>query len=172
MTGKLVIRNAAGGDLMEIRRLVRDVLREYGLPYDDRVLDTDLRDLDEAYWLNGGSFEVLQESGGAIVGTLGLASKGPRICELRRMYLLPRWRGAGLGKALLSRGIDKARSMGFEVMVLETAASMDAARALYSSFGFERTDDSPGDCGCDRVMSLALEGCVLPKTRDFAEAWS
>jgi ribosomal protein S18 acetylase RimI-like enzyme len=52
------------------------------------------------------------------------------------MYVQPNFRGKGLGKALAEAGIDKARSMGYTHMRLDTAPSMESAIRLYTSLGF------------------------------------
>ena len=53
------------------------------------------------------------------------------------MYFRPAVRGLGLGKALLSRNLARARDAGFDAVTLETATVLKSAIGLYQRFGFE-----------------------------------
>lgn len=52
------------------------------------------------------------------------------------VWVEPAVRGAGLGKALASRAVEKFRAMGVSQIRLETAADNPGARRLFSSCGF------------------------------------
>lgn len=52
------------------------------------------------------------------------------------VWVEPAARGAGIGKALALRAIDKFRAMGVRQLRLETAADNPGARALFASCGF------------------------------------
>jgi len=59
-----------------------------------------------------------------------------KICELKRMYIRKAFRGKGLGKKLLHTSIEKAKTLGYEKMRLDTLPSMQAAIKLYENMGF------------------------------------
>ena len=61
-----------------------------------------------------------------------------RDMELKRIYLLHRFQGAGLGRALMEWSVEQARSLGRERLLLGVKAANDAALAFYGRHGFER----------------------------------
>ena len=71
---------------------------------------------------------------------VGIAAYRPfehRICEMKRLYVLPRFRGTGLGRLLVEELVRDARSHGYRRMVLDTLPSMRPAQAVYSAMGFQ-----------------------------------
>jgi len=61
---------------------------------------------------------------------------GPRVGELKRMYVAPDLRGKGIGRALLARLEAEARALGLARLVLETGTRQAEALALYRRAGF------------------------------------
>ena len=79
---------------------------------------------------------LLAEVCGTIVGCAAVRPFAEKICEMKRLFVVPDYQGRGLGKALACAVIDRARDMGYEKMRLDTIASMEKAKALYSSLRF------------------------------------
>ena len=66
------------------------------------------------------------------------ASSGERACEMKRLWVEPRYRSTGLGRALALKLLDQAKDLGFTAMYLDTVpASMQSAFRLYRELGFE-----------------------------------
>jgi putative acetyltransferase len=60
--------------------------------------------------------------------------------EIKRMYVRPRFRGRGLGRAVLLALEAHARSLGVELLVLETGVDQPEALALYERHQFVRRE--------------------------------
>lgn len=58
--------------------------------------------------------------------------------ELKRMYVHPQSRGAGVARKVLFFLESSARSVGCKLLTLETGPSQPEALALYASCGYER----------------------------------
>ena len=114
----------------------------------DRVatLDTALRTpAERRSWLaDRGARQpvIVAEAGGAVVGWASLNRFNPRdaydhVADFS-VYVERAWRGKGVGRLLLERLIELARSIGYHKMALAALAHNKAGFALYSSAGFTR----------------------------------
>ena len=65
-------------------------------------------------------------------------------CYLAELYVVPELRGHGHGRALLEAVLGHARDRGANYIDLGTSEDDVAARALYESCGFRRTEGPGG----------------------------
>src|SRR5580698_3618863 len=80
---------------------------------------------------------MLVEYEGQLAGCIALHKLADGICEMKRLYLRPQFRGKGLGRALAGHIISEARRMGYQRMRLDTVEpAMKDAVAMYRKLGF------------------------------------
>lgn len=73
------------------------------------------------------------------VGCIALRKLENGICEMKRLYLRDAARGRGIGKDLIEKVIEEARSIGYKKMRLDTyPPKMGKAVGLYESHGFRK----------------------------------
>lgn len=93
----------------------------------------------------GGRFLVVRR-GEAVIGCGAVRSMTPETGEVKRMWIHPGARGAGLGSRLLGAIVDQSRGLGHTTLLLDTNEALTEALALYTKHGFqpvERYNDNP-----------------------------
>ncbi len=88
----------------------------------------------------GGAFVALYEGDRAVAGG-GIKRLEPGVAEIKRMYVVPDRRGAGLSRLLLLALEVAARDLGYERVRLDTGVHQAAALHLYRSAGYSDIDD-------------------------------
>ena len=98
--------------------------------------DKELADLPGKYAPPDGRL-LLAESESQLAGCVALRKIENYICEMKRLYVRPQFRGKGLGRALAERVIAEARHIGYDRMRLDTVEPlMKDAVAMYRRLGF------------------------------------
>ena len=125
-------------DYAAVRRLFEEYSASLTVDLTLQHIDTEMASLPGSYSPpRGGLF--LAHADGCPAGCIGLRPFSETVGEFKRLYLLPRFRGRGLARSLVSTAIAAARTIGYRALVLDSLPSMQQALALYESFGFERT---------------------------------
>lgn len=75
---------------------------------------------------------------GAPVGCGAIRRIDRSTAELKRMYVDPKCRGKGVGRALVNALEDEARLLGVASVVLETGTRLEPAVRMYESAGYRR----------------------------------
>ena len=79
----------------------------------------------------------LAERDGELVGCTAMILRNGGLGQLRWGLVDPSARGLGLGKTLVNRTLDYARSCGCSRIFLETTDGLPESQTLYESLGFE-----------------------------------
>lgn len=149
-TEDFIIREIQPQDNLQIAKVIRDVLIEFGVPkvgtaYEDKATDT----MFENFQKPTSTYYVIEYKN-KVVGGAGIAQLDNfegKTCELQKMYFLPIARGKGLGSKLITRCLQKAKSLNYTHCYLETMPYMKVARALYRKNGFINLEKPMGNTG-------------------------
>ncbi|HSN26525.1 MAG TPA: GNAT family N-acetyltransferase [Kofleriaceae bacterium] len=145
----IAIRPVTAADVPAVIALITSSLAEFGLTFGQgSATDEPIRALPASYTDAGGAFWVAVSD--TIVGTCGVYPIDADTYELRKMYLDPHVRGAGLGRRLLDTAVEFARSRGAKRLVLDTLNEMTRAIAFYEAHGFVRDDSQIRGSRCSR----------------------
>jgi GNAT superfamily N-acetyltransferase len=106
-------------------------------------------DMDGEHMPRAGAAELSPPTGSLLVGWSGeqpicvggVKRLDARICEIKRMYVVPAWRGRGVARRLLHRLQDAARELGYDVARLDTGPRQPGARRLYESEGYAEIEN-------------------------------
>ena len=121
------------------RATVLSLFREYVTSLAEDIsfqnVDDELAALPGKYARPGGVVLIAWD-GAEAAGAVAYRMFEPGVCEMKRLYIRPAFRGRGLGRELAEELIEDARAHGYRTMLLDTLASMASARALYRDLGF------------------------------------
>jgi GNAT superfamily N-acetyltransferase len=73
---------------------------------------------------------------GKLAGMGGLRYVRDGVCEIKRVYIRPEFRGMKMGDAMLSHLLADARDFGYARVCLDTGPFMKSAHRLYEAGGF------------------------------------
>ena len=122
-----LVRVTAAEDVAAMRELFAEYARAVGEPCCFAGFERELAALPAGY-------QTLLLIRGA--GCAGLRRVDAHTAEIKRLYVRPGQRGAGLGRKLARTAIAAAREAGCSRVVLDSLPAMRQAIALYRSLGF------------------------------------
>ena len=124
--------------------VVRELFLEYanslGFSLCFQSFDQELASLPGDYAPPDGRL-LLATSNGYPAACVALHKLAPEICEMKRLYVRPQFRGKGFGRELAERVVAEARQIGYKKIRLDTVEPvMTTAVAMYRKLGFREID--------------------------------
>ncbi len=124
--------------IAQARELFLEYAQSLGFSLCFQNFDKELAELPGDYAPPEGRL-LLAEYDGELAACVALHKLEPGICEMKRLYLRPQFRGKGLGRALADRIIADARQIRYHRMRLDTVEPvMKDAVAMYRKLGFKQ----------------------------------
>ena len=133
------IRPAESSDLPKVRELFVEYASSLGFSLCFQSFDQELAGLPGDYAPPSGRLLVAEVSPNStdLAGCVALHQIEDGICEMKRLYVRPQFRGSGAGRALANAILSEARAIGYTRLRLDTVVGvMDEAIALYRRLGF------------------------------------
>jgi putative acetyltransferase len=129
----------SGEDIDQIKLLFREYEKAIGVDLCFQNFEKELADLPGQYAPPEGCL-ILVRVDNSEAGCVALRRFEAYVCEMKRLYLRPRFRKLGLGRQMATIIIEEAVNRGYKTMRLDTLPSMTEAIALYKSMGFVQID--------------------------------
>lgn len=122
-------------DIETARKLFKEYEAWLGIDLGFQGFEDELAELPGGYAPPLGCL-LIARVGGRVAGCVAMRCLGVDVCEMKRLFARPQFRGQGLGRALVERVVADAREIGYKKMRLDTLPTMKEAIALYRSLGF------------------------------------
>lgn len=157
------VRSAA--DLEATARLFGAYAASLAIDLSYQGFAAELATLPGRYAAPAGELLLARDLHGEPLGCVGLRPMEPQgCCEMKRLYVAPRGRGLGLGRALVDAVVGEAARIGYREMRLDTLPSMAGAIALYGKAGF-RPIEPYYDTPVAGTIFLARPLAAVPRPR-------
>jgi putative acetyltransferase len=135
-----IIQPKTEPELQQVRQVFREYEKYLGFELDFQSFEDELRSLPGVYSPPAGRLFMAVDNGSRPAGTVALKKIDDGICEMKRLYVRPEYRGHKLGLRLAELIIDEAREIGYKKMRLDSLKRLTEALSLYKKLGFIQTD--------------------------------
>lgn len=118
--------------------------------------DSELEHLADKYGLPDGRLYIVKVEN-EVAGCIGLRKIDNENCEMKRLYVRPKFREHKIANKLVEMIIDDAKKIGYKSMLLDTLPFLEGAIYLYKKFGFneiESYNNSPMDTSIYMKLDL------------------
>lgn len=139
--GTIRIRPARETDLADINEIYNDTVRSSVFAFDTHAKTAEARR--DWFAAHAAPYSVVvAEVDGVVAGWASISPWAPHDAYAataeHSIFVHPRHRGAGIGKALLAAVLDEAKRAGFHVLVGRITAGNAASQVLHERCGFEQ----------------------------------
>jgi len=125
--------------IKQIKTLFLEYQRSLGIDLCFQDFNRELAELPGEYAVPAGRLYLLKYEG-KLAGCAALRKMKNGICEMKRLYVKPEYRGLKLGRRAAEQIIRDAGQIGYKTMRLDTLLSMKEAISLYKSLGFREIE--------------------------------
>ncbi len=129
-------------NLNDARSLFEQYAQLRGYEFQDPNFEGELASLPGPYGPAQGGRLLLASYEGEAAGIVGLKRIDATLCEVKRLYVPPQYRGNGIGKMLVTEALKQAREMGFRRVLADTDLNMRIAMVIFDEHGFRQTAQS------------------------------
>jgi GNAT superfamily N-acetyltransferase len=136
---KRIVSAETQESLAEARELFTEYAEALGIDLSFQDFDRELAELPGDYAPPEGRL-LLAYHDTELAGCGALRKLAVGVCEMKRLYVRPAFRGKGIGRAIAAALIAAAREIGYARVRLDTLPSMGEAAALYRSLGFREIE--------------------------------
>lgn len=128
------------GDIADVRALFEEYYAWLGEVVCSRRLAEEIASLPGPYAAPTGRLLLARDADGLPVGVVGIRPHEAGGAEIKRLYVRPGARRAGLGKRLADEAVSAARELGYHRALITTLPdSMEHALRMYRRMGFTET---------------------------------
>ena len=148
MNGHVIEEANSASDINDMRALFTEYHQWLELDLTFQDFSSELHSLPGPYAPPNGRMLLARDADGRCAGGVAMKPLAIGICEMKRLYVRPAWRGLGLGRSLANEIIKLGRIAGYSRMRLDTFTHLEAATKLCRSMGFYDIDpyyDNPFD---------------------------
>lgn len=125
-------------DLEDVKQLFREYANFLQVDLCFQGFESELAKLPAKYAEPEGSI-FLAKVNEIPAGCIALWKLEDGVCEMKRLYVKPKFQGLGLGKQLANVLLEEAKLKGYQKMKLDTLQRLSAANSLYTNLDFTKT---------------------------------
>ena len=132
-----ILQAQTAAELDAVCELFDEYQRDLGVDLGFQGFAEELATLPGRYAPPGGRL-LLALEGTDPAGCVALRALEEGVCEMKRLFVRPAYRGQGLGYRLAMQIVNAAPALGYSLMRLDTLDTLDSAMRMYAAMGFQR----------------------------------
>lgn len=120
-----------GKDVAAVKAIFKAFIEFLPIDMGFQNIDAEMASFPDTYELL-----LLAKLDGKPIGAVALKKHDAKLCEMKRLFILPEAQGTGAGRKLCEQLLVDARALGYETMLLDSLKRLEAAVGLYEKLGF------------------------------------